>query len=129
MFGLLRVMAVAPAACNKTFLGLTPWYHYLSSSDFSSSGCAIQNFTFLPTAGAGGSDIPLILLAIVDDMLRIAGIVAVAFVVYGGYQYVSSQGQPERTARAQNTITDALIGVAVAVAAISIVTFLGDKLG
>jgi hypothetical protein len=125
---LFRMVAVAPAACDKTFLGLTPWYHYLSSSDFSSNGCAISNFTFLPTAGAGGSDIPLILLAIVDDLLRIAGIVAVAFVIYGGYQYVTSQGQPEKTARAQNTITDALVGVAIAVAAISIVTFLGDKL-
>lgn len=126
---LIKILAVAPAACEKPFFGLVPWYHYLPSgvgggpNDF--QGCNIVNFTFL----GSNSDIPLILLAIVDDLLRIAGIVAVAFVLYGGFQYVGSQGQPEKTARAQNTITDALIGLAVAIVAISAVSFLGNKLG
>ncbi|HVA11274.1 MAG TPA: hypothetical protein VNG32_03835 [Candidatus Dormibacteraeota bacterium] len=90
-------------------------------------GCSVTNFTFLSTSGSG--DIPLILLAVVDDLLHVAGIVAVSFVIYGGFQYVSSQGQPEKTARAQNTVTDALIGLAVALVAIAAVSFLGNKLG
>jgi hypothetical protein len=126
---LLKILAVAPATCEKSFFGLITWYHYLPPQDFLDSAgnpsCNITGFTFL----GSNSDIPLILLAVVDDLLRIAGIVAVAFVLYGGFQYVGSQGQPEKTARAQNTITDALIGLAAALVAIAAVSFLGNKLG
>jgi hypothetical protein len=126
---LFHIFAVAPAQCEKPFLGLTNWFHFLPTKDFVNSNrvtdCTIHNFNFLSTK----SDIALILLAVVDDLLRIAGIVAVAFVIYGGFQYVASQGQSERTARAQNTITDALIGLAVAILAVGIVSFLGARLG
>jgi hypothetical protein len=126
---LFHIFAIAPAQCEKSFFGLTTWYHFLNSNDFVNSkgvtDCTIHNFTFLATK----SDIALVLLAVVDDLLRIAGIVAVAFVIYGGFQYVASQGSGEKTARAQNTITDALIGLAVAIAAVGIVSFLGAKLG
>src|SRR5277367_1850561 len=80
-----------------TLFGLIPWYKYLPYSDFKDCG-NIQTFNFLPTSGVSGSDIPLILLAIVDDLLRVAGIVAVGFVIYGAIQFVVSQGQPEKTA-------------------------------
>jgi Flp pilus assembly pilin Flp len=129
---LLSRFAVYPPTCpNHALFGLIPWYHYLPTADFMGQHgitCSVMVFTFLPTGGYP-SDIPLVLLAVVDDLLRIAGLIAVAFIIYGGYQYVSSQGQPERTSRAQNTITDALIGVAIAVTAITAVTFLGNKLG
>ena len=94
----------------------------------STVSCNVLSFSILPWAGTS-SDIPLVLLAVVDDLLRVAGLVAVSFIIYGGYQYVVSQGQPDRTARAQNTLTDALVGLAIAVTAITAVTFLGDKLG
>jgi hypothetical protein len=84
---------------------------------------------FLQPGSNSPGDIPLILLAVVDDLLHVAGLVAVAYVLYGGFQYVSSQGQSDKTARAQNTIIDALVGVAIAVVAISVVSFLGNKLG
>jgi hypothetical protein len=124
---LFKILAIAPHNCQNSFFGLVPWYHYLPATDF--SGCSVVNFTFLSPGSNSAGDIPLILLAVVDDLLHIAGLVAVAFVLYGGFQYVSSQGQPDKTARAQNTIIDALVGLAVAIVAISVVSFLGDKLG
>jgi hypothetical protein len=125
---LLKILAVVPANCGGSFFGLVPWYHYLSSGPNGDiQNCSVVNFTFIQAGKS--SDIPLVLLAVVDDLLHIAGLVAVAFVLYGGFQYVSSQGQPEKTARAQNTVIDALIGLAVAIVAISAVSFLGNKLG
>ena len=130
----LFLFATAPSGCENQFLGLWPWYHYLPSKDFGVTightyeKCAINsNFTFLSNSGSG--DIPLILLAVIDDLLRIAGIVAIGFVVYGAFQYIASQGNPEGTARAQSTVINALLGLAVAIAAIAFVTFLGDRLG
>jgi MFS superfamily sulfate permease-like transporter len=71
----------------------------------------------------------LVLAAVVDDVLRIAGIVAVAFVIYGAVQYITSQGDPESTAHARTTIINALIGLAVAIIAVSLVGFLGTEFG
>lgn len=115
-------------ACGGTgFFGLKPWYSYLPQSDLSGSpkpgSCEIKHFHFL------GNDIALVLLAVVDDLLRIAGMVAVGFVIYGAIKYIASQGNPEQTAQAQSTIVNALIGVAVAITAVAFVSYLGNQLG
>jgi Type IV secretion system pilin len=117
-------IATATDPCQQhDFFGLVPWYHYLKLK-----GCDIGTFNILPSSNTP-SDVPLVLLAVVDDALRIAGIVAVAFVMVGAFQYVSSQGNPEQTARAQSTIINALIGAAFAVVSVAFVSFVGSKLG
>lgn len=113
--------------CNGGFFGLHSWYYYLPKSDLDSGTCNIRHFNILP--GASGSDLPLILLAIVDDLLRIAGLVAIGFVIVGAIRYTTSQGNPEDTAKAQSTIINALIGLALAITAVGIVSFLGSRLG
>ena len=75
------------------------------------------------------SDLPLVLLAVVDDLLRIAGLVAVVFVIVGGIQYTTSQGNPDATAKAQSTVLNALIGLVIALFAVAFVTYLGKALG
>jgi hypothetical protein len=110
---------------NGDFLGLKAWWYYLPSDDF--NGCKITDFNFLPSNGR--SDLVLILLAVIDDLLIIAGIVAVAFVLIGAFKYVNSQGDPEKTAQAQSTIINALIGTAIAITATVFVNFLGQRLG
>lgn len=119
------IFATAPGGCIKDFLGLHPWYYYLPRSNF--NGCDIKNFNLLPSGGH--SDIALVLAAILDDLLRIAGLVAVAYVIIGAVQYIASQGDPESTGRAQSTIINALIGLAVTVAAVTFVSFVGARLG
>lgn len=122
----LSILAVD--ACQKAgdFFGLVPWYHYLKPSSF--NGCDIKTFTLLPGSGQT-SDVPLVLMAVIDDLLRIAGMVAIAFVIVGAFRYVTSQGNPEQTAQAQSTIINALIGTAIAVVSVVFVSFLGSQLG
>lgn len=52
---------------------------------------------------------------IVDSALKllipIAGIVCVAFVIMGGYMWLTSAGDPSKVKRAQGTLTWALIGL------------------
>ena len=112
--------------CDKPkLLGVfVPWYQYLTVEKDDTDSCAVTDFTLLPNDGKS-SDIPLVLLAVVDDLLRFAGLVAVIFVIYGGVQYATSQGSPDATAKAQSTIMNALIGLAIAVVAVTFVTFLG----
>jgi hypothetical protein len=71
----------------------------------------------------------LVALALVDVLLRLAGLAAIFFIVYGGIQYTTSQGNPDATAKAQNTIVNALIGLALSVVAVAGVSFLANRLG
>ena len=121
---LLSLFSAAPPVCKETFFGLKTWYHYLKVD----GTCSIVDFQFLPTASDGRSDFLLILLALVDDLLRVAGLVAIGFVIYGGILYVTSQGSPDQTQKAQSTIQNALIGLVVAILAVAFVSFLGSRI-
>jgi hypothetical protein len=106
-----------------TFFGLKPWYAYLKTN----GDCTIRDFKVL--GGTAGSDFVLIALALVDNLLRIAGLVAIGYIIYGGVLYITSQGSPDQTGKAQNTILNALIGLVVAVVATAFVSFIGNRVG
>lgn len=115
---------IASRCVNTQFLGLKPWFAYLPDSSFTPGTCSVDNFDiFSVTDGL----VP-VALAVADDLVRIAGIVAVAYVIVGGVQFVTSQGEADRTKRARETIINALIGVVLAVVAASVVSFVGKKL-
>lgn len=127
----LRIFAVT---CDKTKLFglLVPWYQYLNlAPNASTNACTFTDFQ--NPSGAGILDIHspllLIVLAVLDDLIRVAALVAVGYVIYGGIQYVTSQGSPDSTRRAQQTIINALIGVTLAILAAAIVGFIGNSLG
>lgn len=127
IFTFTQFAAQVTDVCDKSggFLGLKPWWYYLPDSSFDNKTCEVVKFNVLQ----GKSDIPLILLAIIDDLLRLAGLVAVGFVLTGGIKYITSQGDPEGIAKAQSTIQNALVGLAVTVIAVAFVSFVGTQLG
>lgn len=142
----------AQCTTKVSFFGLVPWYKYLTlkrttyDTNPITYGCDITNFDSVkvdstcvdkpnqPCATTNkvlGAHSPFLLisLAILDDLVRVAALVAVAFVVIGGLQYTTSQGSPDDTKHAQQTIINALIGVVLAVLAASIVSYIGNTLG
>lgn len=56
-------------------------------------------------------------------VFAVAGAISVFIVTLAGFKYVLSQGNPQETAKAKNTIIYALIGLAVCIFAVSIVSF------
>ena len=58
----------------------------------------------------------------------IGGIVSVIFVIYGGYRYILSAGNPEKTSSALKTIIYALVGILVIVAAQSLILFILNQI-
>jgi hypothetical protein len=136
---LSQLFTTFAASCQTSnfFFGLVPWYGYLPQSDFTKpstitstvatdNACTIYKFNVLP--GSSASDVPLVLLAIVDDLLRIAGLVAVGFLIYAAIQYITSQGNADQASKAQNTIITALVGLVIAMVAVVFVSFLGKTL-
>ena len=111
----------APGNCADTsdsFLGFPTWYKYLQVNP--SDGCEIT-FEF-------PQDITKVLLALFEILLRVAGIVAVVFVVVGGFQYITSSGEPDRAKAARGTIINALVGLVIAAMATVIVNVVAGRL-
>ncbi|HUC95925.1 MAG TPA: pilin [Candidatus Saccharimonadia bacterium] len=108
---------------SQTFFGLPVWYKYIKVTS-GSNGCNFSSFSFWPP-----DNLFLIVLAVLDMLFIVGGIVAVIFVIYGGVQYILSQGNPDNTKKAQGTIINAVIGLVITILAATLVNFLGYKLG
>jgi ABC-type Fe3+ transport system permease subunit len=116
MMQLFTGFAATAESCHENFLGFFPtWYQYLAGS------CSSPQIHAL-------SDVWLIVAAIIEILLRIAGLAAVIFVMYGGFQYLTSQAEPDAVNKARQTIINALIGLAIAVLASVIVNFIAGTI-
>jgi hypothetical protein len=70
-----------------------------------------------------------ILMAIFEILLYIGGVVAVVFVIYGGIQYIISQGEPDRIRGARTTIINALVGLVIVILSTAIVNLIARNIG
>jgi type IV secretory pathway VirB2 component (pilin) len=60
-------------------------------------------------------------------LFGVAGAIAVIVVIVAGIQYMLSQGEPQKTAKAKDTILYALIGLVICIFAFNIVGFVVNK--
>jgi hypothetical protein len=70
-----------------------------------------------------------IFLVILQNVVRLAGIVTFLFLIVGGFKYLTSGGDPKATQSAKNTITYTVLGLVLLVLAWFILKFLEDFLG
>lgn len=122
MFVPARVLAATQAGCTTSvggFLNFPTWYKYLNPT-FAGGEC---NLSFNLT-----EDLPKVLLAVFEIILRVGGMIAVVMVIFGGFQFMLSQGNPEQTKGARSTIINALIGLAISISAVAIVNLIGKNL-
>lgn len=132
---MLNVSLIAPVIvsaaatsenCAKNsgrILGFPTWYKYLNPTfDATTKEC---NLDFnLKNPG----DVGKVVLAITEILLRIGGIAAVGFVLYGGFSFIVSQGDPQKSVAARRTILNALIGIVIAGIAVFIVQIVATNL-
>lgn len=108
----------ADAACSTgSFFGLPTWYAYLPQKAYPDCSPQIQSL----------SDVWLIVAAIVEILLRLAALAAIVMVIYGGVEFISSQGNPDKAHQARGTIINSLIGLVIAVVAAATVTFIAGR--
>lgn len=75
----------------------------------------------LPTASDGG-----LLSGAFKLTTIVVGSLAVLFLMYGGFQYITANGDSGQITRAKNTILYAAAGIVITLAAASIVAFVGN---
>lgn len=69
------------------------------------------------------NDIWIIALNVVEALIGAAAYVAVGYIIWGGFKYMKSRGDPGQLVEAKNTITQAVIGLGVALASTAMVIF------
>lgn len=97
--------------CEKTFLGLKPWYSGLVTKAYGSC-----------TVGTPDSDkLPLfvwtIVLNVLSDLFLVLAYATIFFIIYGGWLFMSSNGEPAGVAKGKTTIVSAVIGLGIALLA------------
>lgn len=106
-------------ACARSFLGFPTWHKYLEKTDSPECDIVAPEGGFLKGNGPW-----LIGAAVIEIMLRFAAIGAVMMVIFGGFKIMTSNGSPEAVTTGRNSIFNALIGLAIAVVATSVVSYL-----
>ena len=120
---LITYIAVTPSSPGKlcpgprNFFGMPSWYKYLN--------CDAEHTPQISSL----TDIWNIAWAVVEIILYIGGIAAVFFIIYGGIQFVTSQGQPDKTAQARKTLTYAIAGLVIAIIATVVVRYVAGLFG
>ncbi len=70
---------------------------------------------------AGETNVGTLIVQILQVFLSIVGLVAVVFLVWGGFKYMTSSGDEEKVKAAKGTIINALIGLIIVVLAFALV--------
>jgi len=66
---------------------------------------------------------------ILSIVFGIVGALALLFITISGLRYITSAGDPQKTAQAKEGIIYALVGLAIAISAESLVSFFIGKVG
>lgn len=117
-------VALAATTCQDAtyFLTLPPWYRGLN---ISASDCGIVDAA---TVGGLGPFIWAIVLNVIEMGLHAVGYIAVAMIIYGGFKFMTGQGDPENITKARKTIRDAVVGLVISVASIAIVNLVAGAI-
>jgi len=85
-----------------------------------SSGILLSQW--FPTELSNRWSLPLIVQNVLRIVFVLAGVIAVVYLVWGGYQYITSGGG-EGAENGKKTIVNAVIGLIIIIAAFAIVNF------
>lgn len=118
VMSLTSPQTVSAAACESRVLGIPPWYRGLTKEN--PPACDMQAMG----EGAGKVEakkyIWTIVLNVVEMAIVIVAYIAVFFILYGGFLFMTGGSNPGQIEKARKTILNAVIGLVIAMAAIGI---------
>lgn len=76
-----------------------------------------------PPTGTAQGDLAQVILRLINYVLAVVGVIALAYLVYGGFMYITSAGNEEKVEAAKLIIINAVIGIVVIGVAAAVVNF------
>ena len=88
-----------------------------------------QDFTVPPGGPVTGvNSASQLITRIIEILLAIAGLLAVIFLIVGGFRYITAGGNEETAEAAKKTITNAIIGIVIIILSFVIVRVISNAL-
>lgn len=117
----LMIFASVGLAMSQKLLAFDPFQGTCSDQGQQSPGC--NHTSTDPVSGKDG-----IITKAVQILAILTGVAAVIVIIIGGFNFVTSGGDPQKVSTAKNTILYAVIGLIVAVLAQAVVVLVLSKL-
>lgn len=95
---------------------------------WSQNTCNLPNSDADPSCNGSSQTVPGLAIVIINIVIGVLGIAAVAFIIVSGYRYTTAQGDPAAVAKARNGIIFSVAGLIVAILAFAIVNFVSQSI-
>jgi heme/copper-type cytochrome/quinol oxidase subunit 2 len=82
----------------------------------------------IPLPGGNPSQVGGVIQNIIDFVTNFIFIVAVGFIIYAAYLYLTSSGEQEKVTEARKVITYAIVAIIIAFLARSIISFIANSI-
>jgi hypothetical protein len=106
------------------FLTFPAWYRGLATVNSDNSGCDITG----PSADKGGLSLTAFIWTIVlnclDIGLQLVVYISSFFILFGGFQFITSSGESAGIVKAKSTVTNAVIGLVISLVAVGVVNLI-----
>lgn len=111
----------AASNCETSLLGIPPWYRGMTNDD-----CSIKNPNDM---GGISAFIWRIVLNVIQIALVLIAYIAGFFILYGGFLYMTANGNADQVKKGTKSIFNAVIGLVISLSAIAITNFIFDLVG
>ncbi len=102
--------------CYSMILGFPAWYNGLQCDKY---GPKINNL----------NNIWVIVLNVIRWLLGVAAYASAIFIIWGGFKYIKSQGDPSAVASAKTTLVQAIGGLGIALLSTALVAYVQSLFG
>jgi apolipoprotein N-acyltransferase len=82
----------------------------------------------VPKTGIATTDIGVLVGQGIKAALGLVGLIFFGLMVYGGFLWMTARGAEDQAEKAKNTVTTAVIGIAIIVSAYAITAFVTNRL-
>lgn len=123
--GVVDNYVFAEGTCDdRYFLFLKPWDFGLEHD----SNCNVTAFGDKITPDDKDSVGPIwtVILNIAYDLFAIVGVIAAGFIIYAGYGFLTSGGDPGKAAKARKSLASSIAGILVALSSSVLVNTISD---
>lgn len=117
--------ATTPADCEKSILGIQPWFKGLTSVTGGQCGIISPDGTQIDLKGF----IWRIVLNVIGMALTVVGYIAFFFIIFGGFQFLTGGSNPGQIEKARKTLFNAVIGLIISLSAVAVVNLIFNLVG
>ena len=123
-------VSAASTKCNSGFLTFPAWYDNGLTKPF--PGCELKSPSELRGVAKDkqvSRYITIIALNVLEIMIQLVAYIAVGFIIWGGFMYITNGNSSDGIASARKMILNAVIGLVISLLAVFVVSFVSSRIG